>query len=706
MSQPILLADFLRVRTDKIRTPLYAYQLEIAPRDRPEVGKRIAYPAQTYFNDPKKYWTWSQAVLVSNACKSPEALAGLCRHLWQTHPEKSQQLRAIQPIDAWQPNPQALADYAQQIVRTERRRALQQAVQKYDCTVGEARIERSYKLRAWVLQGQPVLSIALESHAILKSGFGQIEARLQDIHDLIGTWVQTPSENKGRITGIIGPMQDHRDRLLLLAKSEQMQQRLPQTPDTAWVVQLDHRYDYPLDCLHPSLSMDAMAKFGLNLPQVTAAFRLKPGLRRQIFQDLARAISPAEPDWVTSARYPESFISAAALPPPRQVRFGQNQRADHDPNQLMQHLKNYGVYQTATVFREHPVLRIGLIDARRDRRNPHFKPRLIDTLRAVGFRVEFTAPERVETVSQATLEAAVDRLEPRSPHIILGLLPQKRPGDESIYTRLKRLTVGRDLPSQMIYESTLRQKHAVNNVVMGILAKTGNTLFTLAEPLEFADFVVGLDVARERKQHLSGSINTTAIARVYTNGGQLLGYQLCDDTLAGETLPRQVLESLFPQQHFTNKRVIIHRDGPFRGQEKLILQEIAASLNTTFHCVEIRKSGAPRLYRELADPVSGRSRIHLPQKGDWLKLSETQALVISSLPAHSIGTPQPLHICCEPELGIARAIESVFALTLLHLGSVRQPRLPVSIHYSDKIGGMALKGIKPKSRDGTIPFWL
>ena len=45
-------------------------------------------------------------------------------------------------------------------------------------------------------------------------------------------------------------------------------------------------------------------------------------------------------------------------------------------------------------------------------------------------------------------------------------------------------------------------------------------------------------------------------------------------------------------------------------------------------------------------------------------------------------------------------------MTLLHYGSLRPPKLPVTIHWSDKIAGLALKGIKPKKLEGTIPYWL
>jgi argonaute-like protein implicated in RNA metabolism and viral defense len=60
----------------------------------------------------------------------------------------------------------------------------------------------------------------------------------------------------------------------------------------------------------------------------------------------------------------------------------------------------------------------------------------------------------------------------------------------------------------------------------------------------------------------------------------------------------------------------------------------------------------------------------------------------------------------EPPFSIREALHSVLALILLHAGSLRPPRLPISIHYSDELGGLALVGIRPKSAEGTRPFWL
>ncbi|WP_155818163.1 hypothetical protein [Anaerolinea thermophila] len=86
--------------------------------------------------------------------------------------------------------------------------------------------------------------------------------------------------------------------------------------------------------------------------------------------------------------------------------------------------------------------------------------------------------------------------------------------------------------------------------------------------------------------------------------------------------------------------------------------------------------------------------------------SNTEAFLVSSLPPFKGSTPRPLQIRTEPSFRIENAIHSVLSLTLLHYGSVREPRLPVTIHYSDKIAELSLLGIKPKDLEGDLPFWL
>ena len=146
--------------------------------------------------------------------------------------------------------------------------------------------------------------------------------------------------------------------------------------------------------------------------------------------------------------------------------------------------------------------------------------------------------------------------------------------EDDPYTFLKAIAVKHGMPSQVVHSSTLEKaRFAVGNVVLGVLAKIGNIPFVLADPLEFADIVVGVDIAREAKKRLSGTINAAATARIYSSSGEFLKYAIQDAFLEGETLDKHTLHALLPLEEFTGKRVVVHRDGYFRGDEKEILRE-------------------------------------------------------------------------------------------------------------------------------------
>ena len=124
-------------------------------------------------------------------------------------------------------------------------------------------------------------------------------------------------------------------------------------------------------------------------------------------------------------------------------------------------------------------------------------------------------------------------------------------------------------------------------------------------------------------------------------------------------------------------------------------------IDATFYFVEVIKSGCPRLYGTMEQ-----KKVIKAPKGSIFKLSETEALLVSSeFPDSFKATPRPIRVCTH-SLPLKEALHSVLSLTLLHYGSVRPPRLPVTTHYANKISSMASKGLKPGDLDGTTPFWL
>ncbi|MDJ0619781.1 MAG: hypothetical protein QNJ63_24070 [Calothrix sp. MO_192.B10] len=55
---------------------------------------------------------------------------------------------------------------------------------------------------------------------------------------------------------------------------------------------------------------------------------------------------------------------------------------------------------------------------------------------------------------------------------------------------------------------------------------------------------------------------------------------------------------------------------------------------------------------------------------------------------------------------IKSLVETTLKLTLLHHGSLKEPRLPMPIFGSDRIAYRRLQGIYPSLLDGDRQFWL
>ncbi|MYB65813.1 hypothetical protein F4X73_14070 [Candidatus Poribacteria bacterium] len=181
----------------------------------------------------------------------------------------------------------------------------------------------------------------------------------------------------------------------------------------------------------------------------------------------------------------------------------------------------------------------------------------------------------------------------------------------------------------------------------------------------------------------------------------MMRYNIRETMLEGEIIPERILHDIFPQKEFADKKILIHRDGILPESEKNTLIDWGKQIDATFYFVEVIKSGLPRLYA-----FENKEIIKTP-KGNIFKLSETEALLVSSeFSARFKATPQPIRVRTHHPFSLENALHSVLSLTLLHYGSLRPPRLPVTTHYADKISSMAIKGLRPETLDGEIPFWL
>jgi hypothetical protein len=514
-------------------------------------------------------------------------------------------------------------------------------------------------------------------------------------------------------------LKEKREWLLSVSTDEMTRGLIKEAPDNELTVKIETRaskYIYISSMLRPIVRMGDLQRFGANPRQVAKVLKLDPMSRYLLIHEIAAIGKKYKiiDENFDSKSFPNSFLTAKEIEFVPELKVGKGQ-IHRDGKGIYRSLQQHGLFNRSSSFpdKSHPI-KIGVINASpQSPQDTLYK--FLGDLKAALERLDFLIEsvkvdgerqQKIETLSRANLENAVNRFEVHKPDILLVLFPgdagqEQLEDDESdsMYHALKSYVIRRGIPSQVVYEDTFTEEYAMDNIALGILAKTRNIPFVLAKPLPYADIVVGIDIARRAKQKLSGSVNATAIARIYFGDGQFLRYVIHDAPIEGETVPSSVLRSLFPSKEFQGKRVVIHRDGYFRGGEKFALKDWAKQIQSDFKLVEVIKSGAPRLYQQS-------QTIDKPPKSTAFKLSATEAFLVSSPPPFQGSTPRPLHIRTDPDFSIEKALHSVLSLTLLHYGSVREPRLPVTIHYSDKIAELSLLGIKPKDLEGDTPFWL
>ncbi|PSP12193.1 MAG: hypothetical protein BRC50_09815 [Cyanobacteria bacterium SW_11_48_12] len=90
-------------------------------------------------------------------------------------------------------------------------------------------------------------------------------------------------------------------------------------------------------------------------------------------------------------------------------------------------------------------------------------------------------------------------------------------------------------------------------------------------------------------------------------------------------------------------------------------------------------------------------------------MSPREAILVTTQVSESVGVPSPLRWKVREEgqqVSMESLVETTLKLTLLHHGSLRDPRLPIPWFGSDRIAYRRLQGICPGWPEGDRQFWL
>lgn len=545
------------------------------------------------------------------------------------------------------------------------------------------------------------------------------------------------------ISGMMGTVGEQREELIELAQGSTSKQKLRDAPAEQPVVTVQFgknkkQFRYPLAALRPCVTAETSEQLQVKYGELLKATKISLQERQNLLKSYKELAQETLNKYgfqlersINNKDYPKLFWQPSVPLEQTPLLFGRKVRGIR--GQILSGLSRGGVYRRHDEY--HDLSRIIRIAALKlgDSSVTNFledvntqnasqqnikQENVRQRLKNYGFnseivtRISLAVKDLSGAAKRAEVERAVNEVVTVPPDIVLVFLPESDRSDDndeggSLYHRVYSQLLRRGIASQVIYADTLNnvaKKYILNQVIPGILAKLGNLPFVLAEPLEIADYFIGLDVSRATKENLPGTLNACASIRLYGRQGEFIRYQLEDALIEGEEIPQRLLETLLPQAQLRNKTVLIYRDGSFCGKEVHHLVEWANAIKSKFILVECRKSGNPRLYN------LNQKNVTAPTQGLALRLSSQEAILITTKVPGSVGLSRPLRLTVHPQghqVSIENVVETTLKLTLLHHGALKEPRLPMPLFGSDRMAYLRLNGIYPTTMlEGDRQFWL
>ncbi|MDJ0729511.1 MAG: Piwi domain-containing protein [Crocosphaera sp.] len=537
----------------------------------------------------------------------------------------------------------------------------------------------------------------------------------------------------GTIVGLAGTVGEHRNKLIEMAAGSTSKQALKNAPDHQPLVLVkfssNKEYPYAMAALNPIVTAETGPMLDLDYGELLKYTKIKNFTDRQkLLKDaqkkahilLSKYGIIIEKRPVNSYDYSENFLTTKKPINQTLLLFGNGVTGSQ--NSILSGLKKGGVFKRHKDFEKQKYgtseeIKISVLKLYNINLDP-FIDQLQNRLNTYKFQSDIIEENYFEFQGEkngkmrAEIEKTVDRLIEFDPDIVLVFLSEiDRYSDNykevSFYDKIYSQLLKRNTASQFIYEDTFKKvktPYILSQIIPGILAKLGNLPFVLAEPLNIADYFIGLDISRRKKEKSPGTINACASVRLYGPRGEFINYKLQGDFIEGEEIPQRFLEDLLPHNTLGDKTILIYRDGPFRGEEVNNLLERAEAINSELILVECKKSQTPRLYKV------HNQKIDAPEPGLCLKMSSREAILVTTKVEKNIGLARPLRLTIREEgkqVSIETVIDTTLKLTLLHHGALKTPRLPMPLHGADKMAGLRLKGIYPSGMlEGDRQFWL
>ncbi len=685
--------EFFSINKSKM-PKLFIYKIESTSYNVKQLGGKLKYGLNKMFNNNIFGWNKEKDLLVSDF--NIPNIPGLLEELWKD--ESYQSLKNIRQLSGDIDN-MSIAEYIVSYIKSKYNWELLDLEKKYKInnSTNNFCVNLIIDFRAWDINNEPCISISIRNKIIYANDllyyYHNENKKIEDMQVIV-IRAFSNYNSTGTIVKVYGKLKDESKRLYTATKNENMkkliQKNIKKNPDDP-VVQIKfnnsgNTYDYVMEALKPVIRDDTIFKT-VELRDTSKKFKIEPDLRYNIILNIYDIIKKSgffngnmDNNYNKNIfnNLPEEYYNP-------KIKVGNNRTVTYKPY-FIPLLNSYGIYFKNEKFKDNKLKILIINDSKKNMDN---------YLKCIEKKFgELKIDIDIIKILNKNFDDAFEEINNYNFDILIFIGGYDF--NDRDYFNYKSMLLSKYMQSQFLIKAVDNIKYSVSNVVLGILGKTGNIPFILDNE-KYADYIVGIDISRERKKNNVGTRNIAAMTRIYSHDGTMVKYKIVSDTIDGETIPEETLYKIYMDDELKNKEVIFHRDGPFRGNEIKILNKIANKLNSKFYFIEINKRNTPRLYK------CDNGKTYNPDLGTCMGIGNNEYIIVTS--ETKIGTVQPLRVKFY-NIGFENGMKSIYNLISMDYGSLKRPKIPITTHYSDKISYYALRGILPGNTEGNIPFWL
>jgi hypothetical protein len=503
-------------------------------------------------------------------------IQNLLEELWQD--ETYQSLKHITPVPGNIDNV-STAEYVVSYLNRKYNRQLSQFKKEYNENHYSKKFSVNLEInfRAWEINNNPCISIGVNhtivSNTDLSEYYKNENKEIIDMHVVVISPF-SDYNSAGTVVNVYGRLEDEANRLRIATKNEMMKKLITKNikthPDQP-IVQVKFSksgktYDYIMDALKPIIRSDTIFKNG-ELSEISSMFKIKPDIRYKLIIEVYDIIQKsglftANIDSISNNNVFDTLEEWYWQP---SIKVGNNATVQYQPY-FISLLNKHGLYFINKKFEDNK-LKILIVNA-----SGLIIDDYLQSLEAKFNQLKIDID--IVKILNKSFDDAIECINNYNFDILLFIGEYNF--TDYLYFNYKSKLLQKNIQSQFLKYDTVKNQlqYSPSNVVLGILGKTGNIPFILNNE-KYADYIVGIDISREKKKNNAGTRNVAAMTRIYSYDGTMVKYRIISDSVEGETIPEQTLYKIYMDDELKNKEVIFHRDGQFRGNETKILNEIA-----------------------------------------------------------------------------------------------------------------------------------